>query len=250
MIEEVSLITNGLRTQQAHHNEILHHYLKEQSDSMTCICAVAKSTHRTRQKVVEFKAVPSYRVSVPCDEGCTCSCHATQVYRSAPFLDYALGKLFIAYTGFPIGFARRCTLAPRVARYGCRAYVKYAFPSWFCAKSIAASFMASTLGEPSMSLAVRRTVPMTAELFQLANTDDGDGIRRLISSGMASPRDIQFETGRTALHVSLFIFMTAPKAGILLNLLQPSCLTRSYGKRRRIIYDTAHRFICHRPSTL
>ena len=62
--------------------------------------------------------------------------------------------------------------------------------------------MTTTLGEPSMSLAVRRVVPRNAELFQLASIDDGDGIRRLISNGLASPMDVQIETGRIALHVS------------------------------------------------
>ena len=204
MIEEVSLITKDLRTRQLQSNERSCQYFNEPMDLTRSMSAVAGSNHPIRQQLVEFRAVPSSRGTLPCHDGCTCNCHYAQVYRSSPFLNFALGRLFLAYSGSPIGFARRCSSASCTARSGAKAYMIYAFPSWFCTSAVIASFMTSPLGEPSMSLAVRRVVPKTAELFLLANSDDGDGIRRLISSGMASPMDIQFETGRTALHVSLF----------------------------------------------
>ena len=202
MIEEVSSVTNNLCAQNLHHGNLLHQYLEEQTKTLNSIRTMTEPRQHTREELVEFRAV-SLRTSAVCDNGCTCNCHTTQIYESSPFLEKVLGKLFIAYAGSPVGFTSRCDLASCHSTIGCRAHVSYAFPSWFCAKAITSLFFASPLGDPSMALVVRRVVPQNAELFQLANIDDDEGIRRLLSARMASPMDIQFETGRTALHVSL-----------------------------------------------
>ena len=64
------------------------------------------------------------------------------------------------------------------------------------------TFMTSPLGEPSGYLAMRRFVPDRAEIWQLVLADDADGIRHLISNGLASPMDAELHTGRAPLHVS------------------------------------------------
>ncbi|KAL9087742.1 MAG: hypothetical protein Q9165_006509 [Trypethelium subeluteriae] len=58
------------------------------------------------------------------------------------------------------------------------------------------------LAGPVASLKVQRTVPGSSDIFKVAMVGDVDGIRRLFENGLASPHDVQFESGVTPLHVA------------------------------------------------
>ena len=60
--------------------------------------------------------------------------------------------------------------------------------------------MSGFLGEIRISLSVRPIVPNGAEIFRLVGLDDVEGIKRLFSTGMASPND-SHEDGQTILYV-------------------------------------------------
>ena len=56
---------------------------------------------------------------------------------------------------------------------------------------------------PVASLKVQRTVPGSADIFTFTKLGDVDGIRTLFEKGLASPHDVQFDSGITPLHVGI-----------------------------------------------
>ena len=62
------------------------------------------------------------------------------------------------------------------------------------------TLMSVFLNEISVSLTVRRIVPNGAEIIRLIRNDDVDGVKRLLSIGLASPND-SLDDGRSALTV-------------------------------------------------
>ena len=60
--------------------------------------------------------------------------------------------------------------------------------------------MSIFLDEISVSLTVRRIVPNGADIFRLTRNDDVDGIKRLLSLGLASPND-SFVNGQSVIVV-------------------------------------------------
>ena len=57
------------------------------------------------------------------------------------------------------------------------------------------------LAGPVASLEVRRTIPGDAEIFAYAKSGNVDGMKSLFQRGLASPHDVQYDSGVTALHV-------------------------------------------------
>ena len=108
----------------------------------------------------------------------------------------------MGYSGCPLGVVPQCTDARCKAKLSYYTLVHYYFPSWLCAKALLLCINLTPLGDPSASLLIRRIVSPVAEIFSLTDADDGDGIRRLIAAGLASPMDIREDRGWTSLHVS------------------------------------------------
>jgi hypothetical protein len=55
---------------------------------------------------------------------------------------------------------------------------------------------------PNISLSVPRVIPDDGPILSFAVQGNLDGIKSLFSQGIASPYDVGFNNGRTALHVS------------------------------------------------
>ena len=137
----------------------------------------------------------------PCIPWCSCCCHVEGRLRSPVLLDAVFGSLFIGYSGLPIN-RRPCN------EHSCRqraipmTYITYFFPRWFLARMVSLMLAMTPLAGPVASLKVRRTVPGTAKLFKLAQSGDVEKLKSLFEKGLASPHDVHFESGVTALHVS------------------------------------------------
>lgn len=55
---------------------------------------------------------------------------------------------------------------------------------------------------PRVSLSLPRVIEGNADIMRFAVSGNLDGIKSLFKQGLASPYDVVFSTGRTALHVS------------------------------------------------
>jgi hypothetical protein len=82
-------------------------------------------------------------------------------------------------------------------------YITYFFPQWFLARIITFTMTNIPMAGPVASLRVQRTVPGTADHFTYAKSGDVDSLKSLFVNSLASPHDVHFESGITALHLAI-----------------------------------------------
>ena len=157
-----------------------------------------RSSGRSIEPIIGMNVSLPNRRNSRCVSNCKCSCHTSGSYRSPRALDHFLGALFLGYSGCPV---QKCTEQTCKARSDYRAHVKYYFPSWFLERMLSCVYTISN--ELSMSLVVRRVRPASAEIFRLIALDDINGLRQLFTNGSASPNDLLYPTGTSALLVSI-----------------------------------------------
>ncbi len=137
-----------------------------------------------------------------CQPWCSCACHTERRLRSPQLLDQVIGSLFIGYSGLP-GLTRRCNQRSCHLQSQPMTYITYFFPQWFLARMISFVLSTTPLAGPVASLKVSRTVPGNSAIFEYAKRGDIIKMRSLFEGGLASPHDVQFESGITALHVCI-----------------------------------------------
>lgn len=137
-----------------------------------------------------------------CTPWCSCVCHTEHRFRTPRLLDQIIGSLFIGYSGMPVN-TKPCTEYSCHQRSQPTTYITYFFPQWFLARMFSFVLTVTPMAGPVASLKVQRTVPANAEIFKFAQSGDVDKMRHLFENGLASPHDVHFESGVTALHVCI-----------------------------------------------
>ena len=135
-----------------------------------------------------------------CDTGCACSCHRRSEWASASRFRTFLGLLFIGYTGKPMGNKCddiRCQQIPETV-----IGLRYFFPDWFMARMLEIYVRVSKPFGLTQTIRVSSVIWYDSRLFQAARDGDVLSIKALLSSREASPYDVLFEGGDTALMVS------------------------------------------------
>jgi len=137
---------------------------------------------------------------IPCRTGCSCACHKRHQVQTPRILDHLIGTLFLGYSGLPM-------VTPSCNESSCRqrsipsTQMTYYFPRWFLQRAISLAIMLLPNDGPVASLRVQRAVSGSSKIFDYANIGDVDGMKRLFSSGLASPHDVRFDSGTSALQV-------------------------------------------------
>jgi hypothetical protein len=158
---------------------------------------------------------------VACKPWCSCICHTERSFRSPSFMEQLVGSLFVGYSGIPI-------LRQKCNQHSCHlesqplVYITYFFPIWFLARMISLMISTTPLAGPVVSLKTQRTVSGDAEIFLCAKTGNINKIKYLFQNGLASPHDVSFSSGITALHVCV------PYYGSTLKMLSISQFAISY----------------------
>jgi hypothetical protein len=158
---------------------------------------------------------------VACKPWCSCICHTERSFRSPSFMEKLVGSLFIGYSGVPI-------LRQKCNQHSCHLesqplmYVTYYFPTWFLARMVSLMISTTPLAGPVVSLKTQRTVSGDADIFTCAKTGDINKMKYLFQNGLASPHDVSFSSGITALHVCVTCY------GSTLNMLSISQFAISY----------------------
>jgi hypothetical protein len=140
---------------------------------------------------------------MPCRTGCCCACHKRHQVQTPRILDHLIGTLFLGYSGLPI-------VTPSCDESSCRqrsipsTQMTYYFPRWFLQRAISLAVMLLPNDGPVASLRVQRAVSGSSKIFDYANVGDVDGMKRLFSSGLASPHDVRFDSGTSPLQVWRF----------------------------------------------
>jgi hypothetical protein len=136
----------------------------------------------------------------PCRSGCCCACHKRLQLQTPRILDHLIGTLFMGYSGLPM-------ITPSCDQPSCRqrsipsTQMTYYFPRWFLLRAVSLAIMLLPNNGPVVSLRLQRTVSGSSKIFDYANVGDIDGMKRLFSSGQASPHDVRFDSGTSALQV-------------------------------------------------
>jgi len=136
----------------------------------------------------------------PCRAGCCCACHKRHQVQTPRILENLIGTLFLGYSGLPM-------VTPSCDESSCRqrlipsTQITYYFPRWFLQRAISLAIMLLPNDGPVASLRVQRAVSGSSKLFDYANIGDVESMKRLFSSGLASPHDVRFDSGTSALQV-------------------------------------------------
>lgn len=138
-----------------------------------------------------------------CSLLCACQCHAYRSFElNNKWLTFAVGVLFIGYSGPPLFSTSACSESRCASRTASTVKLTYYFPTWMLKRMV--SFMTSKtrIGPQKMLLNVARVVSPDSDIFTFAQQGYTDGIRMLFEQGMASPFDVSAANGRSALNVS------------------------------------------------
>jgi hypothetical protein len=138
----------------------------------------------------------------PCERWCSCVCHKGRTLRSPQLFDLLVGKLFVGYSGLPLSHSK-CDQRSCHSQSQRLAYITYYFPHWFLAQMVSLLVTTMPLTGLTVALSVQRTVPANADIFAYTKLGDVEKIADLFKNGLASPNDVHYETGVTALNVRL-----------------------------------------------
>ena len=141
---------------------------------------------------------------VSCDPRCPCVCHRERKGRTPDFLSSLIGRLFVGYSGTPIGSVR-CSVRSCKNSVAFGAKVTYIFPQWFVGKSMSLLLWKTQQAELSMLLTVRNYSP-DEKIFQHLMIKDWTKVQLLIRHDRVSPNDLETAYGQTLMHVSLLFF--------------------------------------------
>ena len=144
----------------------------------------------------------TYRRS-PCEGWCSCICHKPYYLQTPESMDFLLGSLFVGYSGFPIR-RRECNERRCRKQSIPTLRVSYYFPRWFLNRVVQFKASLSYMQGPSISLNMPRVIPDESPVLSFAVQGNLEGIISLFKQGLASPFDVGFSNGRTALHVSRY----------------------------------------------
>jgi len=135
-----------------------------------------------------------------CEGWCSCTCHKARGLKSPQLLESVLGRLFIGYSGF-LSPTRPCSERQCHQQSIPTIKFNYYFPSWMLARAFQVTFLMSYMGGPELILRCPRVVPDNSPVLFQAVQGDVAKIQYLFDKGLASPYDVAFGNGRTALHV-------------------------------------------------
>ncbi|KAL2448654.1 hypothetical protein ABEF95_011530 [Exophiala dermatitidis] len=137
-----------------------------------------------------------------CPSWCSCICHKTSSLQTPESLCHALDLLLMGVSGLPI---QNIKCNERLCRRQSRPTVKvnYFFPQWILSRAFQFAFRFSDMQDPELVLRMPRVVPDGAPLMFLAVQGNMEEIQSLFAQGSASPSDVAWNTGRTALHYAV-----------------------------------------------
>ena len=139
---------------------------------------------------------------VGCDPRCPCVCHREKKGRTPDFFTSLVGKLFIGYSGTPIG-SISCSVRSCRNSVAFSAKATYIFPAWFVGKSISLLIWKTQQAELSTLLKVRN-YSQDEKIFRYLEIKDWTKVELFIRHNRVSPNDLDSTYGQTLMHVSLF----------------------------------------------
>ena len=117
---------------------------------------------------------------------------------------------------------------PQCNEYSCQrrstpsTQISYSFPSWFLRRQLSLSVLFTPLDGPIISLKFPRLVSPSSKMFDYALLGNIAGMKFLFKEGLASPYDVRFDCGVSALQVSSFDGFIGQRVSLLVHKRGPS----------------------------
>lgn len=158
---------------------------------------------RTESKLLlSMSATRTNKIMNVCPPNCPCNCHIQTVFKTPQLLQQITGFLLIGYSGCSI-LQQQC-ISSCLRQNPKSLQMTYFFPRWFVSQAISFSKFNAMRSTPTFNIKIRRAVPEASQLFSLSKFGDVKGIKTLFENKLASPDDVHFRGGGTALHVRIF----------------------------------------------
>lgn len=142
-----------------------------------------------------------------CKSWCSCRCHAKTTMVVPRFLRSVIGKTVVEYAGNQ----QKCN------EYYCRGPNKpglelsYCIPKYLSRQYIFVRMSRTSLGNPTVTLRMPRTMDWTHLLWKYAPKGDVNAVQSLFASAKAAPDDTNFQGGTALLlasaHPKLYQFL-------------------------------------------
>ena len=139
-----------------------------------------------------ISARPTRPQSTSCQKlWCRCNCHQRGIIRTPKLFEQFIGNLFVGYSDIP-------HVTPDCNKRDCKRRrrlpsmrLSYFFPTWFWARMLTVTMMYSPRdGLELHRLRVPRIIPPDSTVFRYAEHGDINGIKSLLTNGLASPYDL------------------------------------------------------------
>ena len=175
------------------------------ADALSSNISHADDTNRTRPAENGSEARGHVRVDVAIEHGsianfCSCSCHWPVSVKTPDWLANTVGRLLLRWQRNPQSCKKAsCRACSHFTRK--TVHVQYYLPWWMMRSIIQLESGYTASRRLAISLKTTNMIPEDSNVFLLAQHNNLDGMRKLFSSGLASPFDIT-PNGRTPLHVS------------------------------------------------
>lgn len=142
--------------------------------------------------------------TLTCRPGCSCACHSLQKASSPGILNRILGQLFIGYAGLPY-------ISPKCNNETCKksGARKVSLEYWFPLGFLSSTILRMQAGyQPTVGtlfqLQTLKSVPDNAQCVNFALNGNIEGLKYLLSNGLASPRDVSPGRGYPLLRWALY----------------------------------------------
>ena len=161
--------------------------------------AIAQTTTANTTTLPLTWKAPLSRRTGRCLPACSCVCHKPVKINSSALVSGIVGMLHVKYRELP-ALAAMCN--ERACRRQMNGYASltYMFPPWLLHRMVSITF-SPRIGL-HMVLRAPRIVADDAQILRCATVGDIEGIKELISEGLASPGDVGASYGMTALHIA------------------------------------------------
>jgi hypothetical protein len=133
---------------------------------------------------------------------CPCQCHTPLLYTTPSILRNILGSWFMMLSNITALTMRQCDYHRCYKTKESKLSLAYYFPTWFLPRAVSLVGSWKNLSGAGANIAIRmpRIQPDDTAFFRYLETGNLEGVRSLLSSGHASPFDVNPE-GRTSLWV-------------------------------------------------
>jgi ankyrin repeat protein len=166
-------------------------------ESLTARPETPASSQRSTAHVITGVCIQASKGA--CHPWCSCKCHKVSQFRTPAIINRLLGCLFVGYTSLPF-LSPACTERRCLRQTSPSIHINFYFPSWFLMRVLSVMVTYSSSTGPEVLLRIPPVCPPNADIIFYSCTGNVRGLKSLFEKRLASPYDVEYGTGVSALH--------------------------------------------------